>query len=117
MKNWKGRWLMIVALIHSVVSLVTFSSVFYTIISRGIFNSVGTDPVIGLAVWCTLFGLVLFICGQAINSLEKNGDTRALKVLGWSLLILISIGVILMPVSGFWLAFPPTIAILVDRST
>ena len=33
--------------------------------------------------------------------------------LGWSLLALAILGVVLMPDSGFWLAFPPAIAVLV----
>ena len=116
MKRWISRWLIGVSVIHSILCLVVFSKVFQSIFLNGLFDAVGHDPSIGVAVWCVLFGAVLFICGLAISSLEKELSNSMLpKSLGWSLFALSVVGVVLMPASGFWLAFPPAIAILVRK--
>ena len=67
-------------------------------------------------VWSVLFGLVVFITGLAVSALERSSSGVLPKSLGWSMLALATFGVALMPASGFWLAFPPAIAVLVRRS-
>lgn len=57
---------------------------------------------------------MLFICGLAVSALEQARDTLP-GALGWSLLVLALLGVLLMPASGFWLAFPPALAVLLSR--
>jgi len=115
MKHWIGPWLMGVSAIHTAFAVVVFGDVLLTVIKNGVFNSVGTDPVVGAVIWFVLFGAVLFICGLAIWGLERTTDGRLPGTLGWSLLILAILGVVLMPDSGFWLAFPPAIAILTRK--
>ena len=116
MRRWIGRWLIGVSVIHSLLCFVVFGKVFQSIFLNGLFDTVGRDPSIGVAVWCVLFGAVLFICGLAISSLEQACSNGMLpKSLGWSLFALSAVGVVLMPASGFWLAFPPAIAILVRK--
>jgi hypothetical protein len=113
MKHWKGRWLMTVAILHTIVAIALFGDVLAAIIQRGVFDTVGNDPMTGAVVWFVLFGAVLFICGQVIYALEKSLSGSPLpRAIGWSLLALVLLGITLMPVSGFWLAFPPAIAIL-----
>ena len=81
---------------------------------RGVFNTVGTDPSNGpsrgvvRAVWSSGF-----ITGLAVSALERSSSGVLRKSLGWSMLALAMFGVVLMPASGFWLAFPPAIAVLV----
>ncbi|QDQ27242.1 hypothetical protein FNU76_13205 [Chitinimonas arctica] len=116
MKHWKGRWLVGVSFIHTVFAVVVFHEVLMGVLQRGLFDTVGTDPMIGAVVWFVLFGLALFICGLAVSALEKSSSGPLPKSLGWSLLALAILGVVLMPASGFWLVFPPVIAILARRS-
>jgi len=117
MKQWKGLWLMIVAVIHTLVGIVFFSEVLVSIIKRGVFNTVGTDPMTGTVAWYVLFGVMLFICGLTIYELEKSLSGVVPRSIGWSLLILVFLGVLLMPASGFWLALPPAILILIGKPT
>ena len=112
MKQWIGRWLIVVSLLHSVVAVAVFGGVFSSIIKRGVFNTVGTDPMTAAAVWFVLFGAMLFTFGLAIAELEKSSIRQLPKSIGWSLLAIGIVGIILMPVSGFWLVFPPAIAVL-----
>lgn len=115
MKPWIGTWLMIVAAIHTAVAVWIFGDRLWGLAVAGLFDSVGDDPMIGAIVWFVLFGAVLFICGQAVAKLELATRGDLPKPLGWSLLALAALGVVLMPVSGFWLAFPPAIAVLGRR--
>ena len=114
MKHWIGRWLIAVAVIHTLFAIVVFRSVLFSIIQRGVFNTVGNDPMTGVVVWFVLFGAVLFICGLAVSALERSSPNLPAS-LGWSLLALSVLGVVLMPASGFWLAFPPALAILLRK--
>ncbi|GLR12065.1 hypothetical protein GCM10007907_08550 [Chitinimonas prasina] len=115
MKQWIGRWLIGVAVIHTVFGVVVFGKELLGIVQRGVFDTVGTDPMTGAVVWFVLFGAVLFICGQAVSRLEASSPAGLPKGMGWSLLALGVLGVVLMPASGFWLVFPPAIAMLVKR--
>lgn len=115
MNLWKGRWLIVVSIIHTVVGIVLFPEVLLSIIRRRVFDTVGTDPMTGAVVWFFLFGIVLFISGLSIYELEKSLNGWVPKSIGWSLLVLVILGVILMPVSGFWLALPTAIAILIGK--
>ena len=114
-KHWIGRWIIAVSIIHMLFAVVVFSNTLQSIVQRGVFNTVGADLLEGVVVWFILFGVVLFICGLAVSALERTSKAGVPKSIGWSLLVLSVLGVVLMPVSGFWLAIPPAIAILLRK--
>lgn len=114
MKHWIGIWLMATASIHLGSVVFGHSAVFLRVVERGIFNTVEGDPVVGAFVWSLLFGAVAFIGGLAVSALERSSGVIP-KSLGWSLLALACVGAVLVPVSGFWLIFPPAIAVLLKR--
>ena len=116
MKHWVGRWLIGVSALHTAFAVAVFGSVLASIYKRGVYNTVGGDAQTAAVVWFVLFGVLLFICGLAIAALERSSNRPLPKSIGWSLLALGGVGVTLMPVSGFWLVFPPAIAVLVRRS-
>lgn len=111
-RSWIGHWLMGVAALHTLFAVVVFGKVLRTMVQRGVFNSVGTDPMIGAVTWFVLFGVVLALLALAVTPLERTGQSVALRKLGFGLLLLCLLGVVLMPVSGFWLAIPPALAML-----
>jgi hypothetical protein len=115
MKQWKGRWLVLVSVLHTAFAVALYPEVLVSIIKRGVFNTVGSDPLTGAVIWFVLFGAMLFICGLTLAELEKSSSAPLPRPIGWSLLILVLLGVTLMPVSGFWLAFPPAISILLGK--
>ncbi len=116
MKHWIGRWIIGVSLLHTVFAIIVFKNVLLTVLQRGVFNTVGTDPRIGAVVWFVLFGIALFLCGIAVSALERCSASIP-RSLGWSLLALTVLGVVLMPSSGFWLAFPPAIALILRKNS
>jgi Family of unknown function (DUF6463) len=115
MKRWIGLWLMGVAVVHTVFAVVAFSDVLGSIIRRGVFNTVGRDPMTAAVAWFVLFGVVLFLCGLALYEFEKATQRPLPKSIGWVALGLVALGVTLMPASGFWLALPPVVAILINK--
>ena len=111
-RNWIGHWLMGVAALHTLFAVLVFGKVLRTIAERGLFNSVGDDPLIGAVTWFVLFGFVLALLALAVTPLERSGQAAALRRLGFGLLLLCGLGIVLMPASGFWLAIPPALAML-----
>ena len=110
MKNWRGKVIMVVAAIHTVLAVFSFGSHYREIITEGVVNTV-TTAASGLAVWFFLFGVLLFIAGQLVLSIEEN-NKQVSKAIGISLLLLAILGTALMPASGFWLILPPAISLV-----
>ena len=116
MKRWVGRWLMGIAAIHTAFAVAVFGEVLASIVKRGVFNTVGADPMTGAVVWFVLFGAMLFVCGLAVAELEASSPNPLPRSIGWGLLAMGVVGITLMPASGFWLVFPPAIALLLQKS-
>ncbi|PWF48408.1 DUF6463 family protein [Massilia glaciei] len=114
-KIWIGRWIIFVAAGHSLLGLAVFSKVLVRMFERGVFNSVGADPGANLATWFLMFGAVLALLGMALNALERHQDFPAARSLGVGILLMTIAGVVLVPVSGFWLALPAAIALVWQR--
>jgi len=67
------------------------------------------------AVWFVMFGLLTLILGGLVHWAQaRTGFLPAF--LGWSVLLLSLVGLILMPLSGFWVVLPQAVMmILVSR--
>ncbi|UXI66504.1 DUF6463 family protein [Tahibacter amnicola] len=114
MKAWIGRWLTVVGVLHSAFAVLIMKPVFPTILERGVIDSVGNEALIGAPVWFMLFSFPLLTTGLAISALEKSRADIP-KSTGWLLLLMCAVGAALFPASGFWLAIPAGIAILVRK--
>ena len=106
---------MFVAIGHTVVASIFFGGSYRELLVGGLYDSVKSAKS-GMAVWFALFGVLLFIVGMLISDLERN-NMRVPKSVGVALLMLTIVGVVLMPISGFWLMFPGIFAILYHRSS
>lgn len=116
-KIWIGRWLILVAILHTLFAAVVFGKVLLNIVQRGVFNTVGQDPMTGATVWFLLFGAVLALMGMAIHTLEQSSDFTSARAIGIGTLLLTILGIVLMPASGFWLALPAAFGLLRLGST
>lgn len=111
-KIWIGRWIVFVAIIHTVFGLVVGGKVVSGLVERGFFNAMGSDPMTGYIVWFVLVGPVLALLGMAVTVIERSGQSALARPLGIGLLMLATLGVVLMPVSGFWLMYPAVYGLL-----
>ncbi|MCF6226302.1 MAG: DUF6463 family protein [Xanthomonadales bacterium] len=114
MKTWISKWLIFVAAGHTVVGIILFGDTYREMITNGLLSSVNSLET-ALASWFLLFGFLLFIASLLIAVIEKDDALEIPKLIGVMLLILTTIGVVLMPASGFWLVYPAAIAILVKK--
>ncbi len=114
MRKWIGKWVMFVALGHTAVGVAFFGSVYRELLARGLYNTINSEKA-GLAVWFALFGAVLFVVGMLISALESNNSSIP-KSVSFALFLITVLGVVLMPVSGFWLMFPAIAVILMKKA-
>ena len=115
LKNWIGKWVMFVSIGHIVVGSVFYGGTYRELAANGFYNSVNSVKT-GLAVWFALFGVVLFVVGMLIFTIEKH-ELQVSQSVGITLLLLTIVGILLMPVSGFWLMFPAIFAIFYKRTS
>ena len=111
-KIWIGRWTLFVAIVHTTFGLLLGGAVLLGLVKRGVFNSVGNDPANNMVVWFLLFGAVLALLGMAITALERSAHFPSAKPLAIGIMLMTTMGVILMPVSGFWLMYAAVVGLL-----
>jgi hypothetical protein len=115
MKRWVGRSIVAIGLLHTVFGLVGFRNILAMLLREGIFNTVNGQPDREMAFWFIFFGFLLIVFGALIDWCESKGIKLPL-FLGWGLLTITIIGVMLMPVSGFWLVIIPSIGAIRDKA-
>jgi hypothetical protein len=116
-RPWIGRWLVGVAVLHTVFAVVVFHAPLWDMAQRGVFDTVGQNPTAAATAWFVLFGFLMGLLGLATTPLERHDDRNAMQVLGVGVLVLCSLGLVLMPASGFWLGLPAGIALICKRQT
>lgn len=93
------------AIIHTVVGVVLGLAPLAAIAGDGFVNAVGDDQYDRMAiVWFLFAGFAVIPFGQLVAHIEAKGIELP-KVIVWELVGLALLGVVLMPVSGFWLVF------------
>lgn len=117
MKLWKysGTYLTITGVLHTIVALAINWSIYKTIISNGLVNSIGNDFTKAFALWFLICGLLLIFWGQTLQYYLKKEQQPAPLFLGYAILILSIIGCIIEPVSGFWLFLPQALIIILAK--
>jgi hypothetical protein len=104
-KIWIGRFTVVVAIVHTAFGLLMGGAVLLGLVKRGVLNTVGNDPINNMVVWFLLFGAVLALLGMAITALERSPHFPSARPLAVGVLLMTTLGVILMPASGFWLMY------------
>lgn len=111
MKRWIGRTLVAIGLLHTVFGVVAFRSVWEALFQEGLLNTVNRQPLREAAYWFLFFGFVLLLLGALIDWCEAQ-QSRLPAFLGWGLLAMTLVGVVVMPISGMWLALIPTVGLI-----
>ena len=105
-RPWIGHWLMLVAIIHTVVGLWLFQQDLLDMARLGLFDTVEQNPRRAGVAFFMFTGFALALLAHAVTGLERAGDVKTQRTLGVGLLLIFCLGVLLMPASGFWLFVP-----------
>ena len=119
MRRWIGPLLMATGVLDILYVFVFHYRQLAAIAGDGFFNAVEPDVAYAtfdreMAFWHLTFGLMAVILGALIRWTQARTGTLP-AFLGWSLLALGAAGVVLMPVSGFWVLPQAVMMILVSR--
>ena len=109
MKAWIGKWLIFVSIGHTVVGILLFGDIYKEMISDGLLGTVVSERT-AAPVW-----FLLFIASLLIITIEKHDSLNIPNSIALLLFILTTLGVILMPMSGFWLVYPAVIGIVLKN--
>lgn len=113
MHRWVGRWMMGVGVLHSIIGLILFPAPLREIVGARLWNSVNVyTPMRYLAFWFLFAGVATILIGYLADWIEGVAGRPLPRAIGWTLLAIALVGVIVTPVSGFWLVFPPAVGAL-----
>lgn len=110
MKRWIGLYLMVVGVLHTIVGTVLFRPTLQSLVQEGVWNTLGKIPERHLAFWYLMVGLALIVLGALVDWNEKNRTPLPVR-LAVGLAVIALVGVVMMPLSPFWLLVPAAIAI------
>jgi hypothetical protein len=99
-----------IGVLHQFVGIALGHKALLDIWNSGVIGQAKGDPLRIAIVWFLFFGFLLIFCGMALHRLEILGarPTSGIAIGFASLCIL---GIVLMPVSGFWLGLIPAFQI------
>ncbi|NEW06678.1 hypothetical protein GK047_11700 [Paenibacillus sp. SYP-B3998] len=114
MKKHSGVMLTWTAVLHTVVGIIVYWQQITNIANDGFINAI--DPQLhagrAAAFWFLMFGILLFMLASLMNWFIQIKGTEVPQFVGVHLLALSLIGVLFLPVSGFWLVIPQAIIIM-----
>lgn len=113
MRERIGYILMAIAVLHEVVGVIFYAPALLDIAQAGVINSI-VPPFWqrDAAFWFMAFGVLLFLLGWTAQW-SWTQMQQIPRFLSWGLLLLCTVGVVLMPLSGLWLGIP--VALIMTR--
>ncbi len=115
MKVWIGRSVIVIGMVHSVFGFIAFRDILVELGKELLLNSVDGQPDREAAFWFLFTGFALLIMGGLIHWVEQRQLTLPL-FLKWSFLVITLLGCFIMPKSGFWLLFVPTVGMYLHQN-
>ena len=107
MQRWVGRWIIGVGILHTVIGFVLFAAPLREIVAAGFWNTLSpSTPMRYLAFWFLFGGVTTIMVGYLADWVERVAGRALPRGFGWSVLGVGLAGVLVTPVSGFWLVFP-----------
>ena len=110
--RYSGAFLICTAVFHLLFGTFVGIPALRGIVSEGIFNTIGTDLERNAVVWFLVSGVLLLLLGQFARYYTRQHDRPVPRFVGWYLLVTSIAGIVLIPLSGFWLLFPQGLLIL-----
>ncbi|OEH92372.1 DUF6463 family protein [Bacillus solimangrovi] len=114
MKLWKlsGVFLIATGIIHTIVGLIIGWTILGEIIKEGLFNTVVTQHDRNAVIWFILCGVFWIMIGHFLHIYLKEINMPVPRFIGWYFLIISLFGVLISPISGFWLFIPQALIII-----
>jgi hypothetical protein len=104
MNRFAARALMVTGVGHALLGLVLFREPIGAIVANGIANSIHVGQYDrAAAFWFLLFSPLCFLLGQLVDHAMERRDRWLFTVVAWNLAAIGCIGVLIMPISGFWI--------------
>lgn len=113
MKNKIGISILIIGILHMCLGSIKYASHFKEMIIKGIFNTANTNEQ-KLAFWFTFCGIIFILLGYLVMQLEKN-NLQIPSTFSWSLLTCSITGIIILPISGFWILLIPSVFMILSN--
>lgn len=110
MKRWIGIYLMVVGVLHTAVGMRFFAPTLRQQLAEGMWNTLGRIPERQWAFWFLMLGFALIVLGALVDWIEA-GKLRPPRRLAAGLSLITLAGVVMMPVSPFWLLIPATLTL------
>lgn len=108
MRAWIGKSILLIAAIHTIFGFIVFRPIIADLFTNGVFNTVNGQLDRESVFWFIMSGLSWFLLGGLVNHFEKFGLDLP-GFFGWGLLVMTLLGIVVMPISGFWLLFVPSL--------
>ncbi|WP_199617606.1 DUF6463 family protein [Paenibacillus alkalitolerans] len=106
-KRRAGLFLMLTGWLHTAVGLILYRKQLQEILADGLWNTAPEGEWEAMTVfWFMMFGFMLIYLGYTADWLLKKKGIAPPPAFGWILLAICLAGVVVMPVSGFWLVLP-----------
>ena len=112
-RRWIGRWILAVGVLHALLGFGVYIDSVVAVVREGLWDTVSLVQGRPLAFWFIAAGLLVALLGALANWIEARMEPP--RFLGWTLLAFAAAGIVMMPVSGFWLLLPPGAAIVRRR--
>ncbi|MDR2243926.1 MAG: DUF6463 family protein [Burkholderiales bacterium] len=105
---WKisGWYLFVVGIIHNVVGVLVLQEVLRDIWNAGLINSVSDQMDRNAAFWFLFTGFLFIYFGLQWQEHIRRYQEPLSKFSAWGLTAIVVSGLIIMPVSGFWIVLP-----------
>lgn len=115
-RPWIGKSFLIIGILHSIIGLIIFHDSLGGMFRDHLMNTVtlNGDPRRLAAFWFLLTGGTLMIAGGLVGEIECR-KSRLPAFLTWSFAAITLIGILIMPLSGFWLLLVPTAGLIAQR--
>jgi hypothetical protein len=111
-KRHSGIMLIITGWIHTLIGVAIFSDPLIDMLQAGILNSIDMQYERSTVFWFIFAGLMIILLGHLMDWIIKKKNMILPSSLGWYLLALCTIGIIIMPLSGFWIVLPQALIII-----
>lgn len=116
MRRLCGPLLVATGVLDLLVCLIIYPEQLAAVARDGFLDAVEPDGFASAfdreaAFWHVIFGGTILILGGLVHWAQARTGTLP-AFLGWSLMVLGVVGVILMPVSGFWAVLPQAVLVL-----